>query len=113
MGCVKWSMIFLFTTLSNTFMICEVRLTGLYLSGFNFEPPLCMGVTCAILCMLCIFPSSMLFLRISFNGSAIVSFVLINNIAGTQSEPCRICIQFSDCICYIHFTYLDIYHIVI
>ena len=76
-----------FTTLSNTFIICDVKLTGRYCSGFNFEPPLCIGVIWASLNILGIFPSSRLFLRIINNGVDISSLVSLNNLEDTPSGP--------------------------
>merc|ERR1711882_13946 len=52
----RCSNIFFFITLSKTFTMCEVRLTGLFCSGFCLLPPLCMGVTYAILNISGIFP---------------------------------------------------------
>ena len=69
-------------TLSKTFIKWEVKLTGLYCSGFVFAPPLWIGVMLAILNISGIFPSSKLFLNKYFNGHDMVSFVLIMNSAG-------------------------------
>merc|ERR1711873_108821 len=76
--------------------MCEVRLTGLYCSGFCLLPPLCIGVTYAILNISGIFPSSMLFLNSSAKGFDIAVFVLFRKIAGTPSGPAD---EFCVCVC--------------
>ncbi|CAL4108622.1 unnamed protein product [Meganyctiphanes norvegica] len=80
-------MIFLFTTLSNIFITCDVRLTGRYCSGLSLDPPLWIGVTYASLKRSGIFPSSRLFLSINFRGVTIESLVFIKNFAGIPSGP--------------------------
>merc|ERR1711888_86072 len=71
------SIIFFFMTRSKTFITCDVRLTGLYCSGFCLEPSLWIGVTYANLSISGIFPSSILFLIISDSGSANASFTFL------------------------------------
>ncbi|CAL4191777.1 unnamed protein product [Meganyctiphanes norvegica] len=80
-------MIFLFTTLSNIFITCDVMLTGRYCSGLSLDLPLWIGVTYASLKRSGIFPSSRLFLSINFRGVAIESLVFIKKIAGIPSGP--------------------------
>ena len=63
--------------LLKTFIICNVRQTSLYCSGFCLEPPLLIGVTYAILNIPGISPLFMLFLNNNARGLDIAFFVCV------------------------------------